>query len=636
MKSIVFGVLLSLTGLSAGSCARAEALPPIIVSGTGYIREYDLSSDNKRLTWTSEANNQRRIYVRGLRESAVTALPFVPGLSGAHWSADNRHIYALADHEGDEKHHVLVFDADQPTLPPQDLTPFPGKKAFLADTNNPNGSALIGLNLADDKMFGLYRVTPEGGPPVLVDPARPRHLGWMTTLHGALFGRMGFTPDGHVAIETRLSEKGKWNSFTLPGSKWRTGNVVSGATEPLADGSGWFLMRGEKDAATPQRIDLVTGKVLEALPSDGTDIDRVLFTAEGKPLLIQTVPGYPSIRLYDEAFRKALETVPLPLHSYITATSSDVLSLRFLLTFMSDSGEENIVYLDRTTSTAQILFHQGPPLAPNQLPKTVPITLPSRDKLTLHGYVTLPVGVEPSNLPTVVMVHGGPWMRDVWGFDPVVTALALQGYAVIRINFRGSGGFGRAFEDAGASEWGGKMQDDVTDATCWAVRQGVADPTKLAIMGGSYGGYSALMGLIRTPKLFAAAIEQDGPTDLPSFLTEMPSYTSDFKQIILDYIGTDPKLQRERSPLEQIDKIERPLLAVQGQNDPRIRASQLQMLEKAMKAANKDITTLYFADEGHGVSHEASFLAYMNSATNFLREKVKGSTYPSAIADYCN
>ena len=137
-------------------------------------------------------------------------------------------------------------------------------------------------------------------------------------------------------------------------------------------------------------------------------------------------------------------------------------------------------------------------------------------------------------------------------------------------------------------------------------------------------------------KLFAAAIEQDGPTDLPSFLTEMPAYTADFKQITLDYIGSDPKSQRERSPLDQIDKIERPLLAVQGQNDPRIRASQLKTLEKAMHAANKDIQTLYFADEGHGVAHEASFITYLSTASSFLKEKVMGSTYPSAIADYCN
>jgi dienelactone hydrolase len=613
---------------------KAEMLPPLIAAGANYIHEFDLSPDGTMLLWAAEANNLKKLYRRDLAGSEVTVFPFVAGLKTPHWAGDNRHIYVLADQAGDEKYHVLVFDAWVPKAPPVDLTPFPGKTALLIDTNKADGTALVAINLASPDAFGVYRVRPSGGKPELVDEPAPGRLNWISNAKGEYFGRVTMTKDGSIRVETRVHGQSKWQGFTVSGARWRSGEEVRGLTEPLPDNSAWFLVRDALDTMTPQRLDLATGKMLESLQPESSDTLMAIYDVEGKPILTQSVPGYPSIRIFDREFGRLLGNVPLPVHSFLKESSSDITTTRYILAFMAESGEENLVFLDRKAGTAQVLFHQGAQATPDVLPRTVPVTIAARDQLNLQAYLTLPPGKEPRGLPLLMMVHGGPWMRDVWGYDAEVAYMALQGYAVLRVNFRGSGGFGRNFENAGAGEWGGKMQDDLTDSACWAVASGVADPKKLAIMGGSYGGYAAIWALVKTPHLFAAAIEQDGPADLPAMLDEMQPFSQPFKPIMLAYMGAERARQWERSPLVHIDAIERPLLGVQGVNDPRVRVSQLQKLEKAMRLKNKEITTLYFSDEGHGVAHEQSFFSFMQATTKFLQDNLQ--THVSMPDEYCH
>ena len=634
MSRFFLAVSFGLASFFLGVGCKAEMLPPLIAAGANYIHEFDVSPDGVMLLWAAEANNQKKLYRRDLAGSEVTAFPFVAGLKTPHWAGDNRHIYALADQAGDEKYHVLMFDAWVPKAPPIDLTPFPGKTALLIDTNNPDGSALVAINLVTPDAFGVYRIRPSGGKPELVDEPAPGRLNWMTNAKGEYFGRVQMTKDGSIRVETKPRGQSKWQGFNISTARWRSGEEVRGLTEPLPDNSAWFLVRDGMDTMTPQRLDLASGKMLESLAPESSDTLMAVFDIQAKPLLTQSVPGYPAIRIFDNDFAKLLGSVPLPVHSFLKESSSDINTTRYVLAFMTESGEENMVFLDRKAGTAQILFHQGAPMTTDLLPKTVPLTIPARDQLNLPAYLTLPPNKEPRGLPLVLLVHGGPWMRDVWGYDAEVHYLALNGFAVLRVNFRGSGGFGRTFENAGAGEWGGKMQDDLTDSACWAVASGVADPKKLAIMGGSYGGYAATWALVKTPHLFAAAIEQDGPEDLPAMLDEMQPFSLPFKPIMQAYMGTDRAKQWERSPLAHIDQIERPLFGVQGVNDPRVRASQLQKLEKSMRQKNKEITTLYFSDEGHGVAHEQSFLSFMQATTKFLQDNLE--THVSMPEEYCH
>lgn len=627
--------LLLVMSIFCNPCRAAELPQPIVAPNGSYIREFDLSADGRRFLWIAEVNNERHIYVRDLMGGPTATLPFRAGISKPHWAGDNRTIYAMADEAGDEKFHVFAYDADQPAKPPRDVTPFAGKTALLVNCNDPDGSAFVAVTLSSAKDWDLYRVGADNSPPRLIDKAVPGRANWLVDSQGRYFGRINITGAGKTQIEIKLPGQAKWSNFTLPGGGWRLGDSVMAGGDPLPDRSAWFLLRGSQDKATAQRLDLLTGKMLEMIPPDAADADFLLFDREAKPLLMQSVPGYPALRVFDPALNRLLSQVALPIHSYLRASSSDLAVTRLVLLFSAESGDEEMIYVDRQNGLTELLVHQSPPLLLGQLPRTLPVTLTSRDGLPLTGYVTLPVDRTPQTLPMVLMVHGGPWVRDVWGYDPMVNLLALQGYAVLRVNFRGSGGFGRAFEEAGVGEWGGKMQDDLTDAACWAIRQGVADPLRIAIMGGSYGGYAAIAALERTPKLYVAAIEQDGPVDLPAMLDDIRPVAMTYRPLLLSFIGADRKQQWERSPLAHIDRIQRPILGIQGVNDPRIRVTQLRDLEKMMQASGKEIETVYFEDEGHGVSHSSSFDRMFSVTRDFLKNHFDHLPADSSADSYC-
>ena len=620
---------------AAATASRAQTPPPILDGNIGTITELDVSPDGQRLAWIGEQGDHRDVTVREVMSAQARTLPVVARVRQLHWAGDNRHIYVLADQAGDEQHHVLIYDTVDPALAPRDLTPYPGKKAMIVDTNNPDGSALVEINLSNPERFDLYRVSSAPGAPKLVQTGAPRQIGWLTTTKGEVFGRIVMDESGGPVVETKSPGHKAWRRFAMSSGRMRLGDAITAASEPLPDGSLWLLARGALDTAIPQRVDLATGKMLESIPPDVADTELVVFDVDHRPLLTQSIPGYPLLRIFDPALRDLLRTVPLPIHSFLKATAYDLTMSRLVMHFAANSGEESLVYVDRRQKLTQILFRRASPLLPEQSPKTVAVDFLARDKLPLHGYLTIPPNRAATNLPLVLVVHGGPWIRDTWTFDWAVNGLALQGYAVLRVNFRGSGGYGRAFEDAGIGEWGGKMQDDLTDAACWAIGQGVADSSRMAIMGASYGGYAALMALVRTPKMFVGAVDENGPVDLPAHLSEEQPYVRKFLPIATAFIGADPQVQWDRSPLAHIDQIERPVLAFHGDNDPRVQVSQLRRFEAAMRAAGKDITASYYADEGHGLATQTNYVDYLGKVFEFMKTRMASPGDAAEAKSYC-
>jgi dipeptidyl aminopeptidase/acylaminoacyl peptidase len=620
--------------LSSGECL-ADILPSLIDAETTSISQIDISADGKRLVWLADQDDAKHVKLRDVMGSETLQLPDVPGVRTVHWSADNRHVYVTVDAVGDEKEHLLVFDTAFPSHTPVDVTKIGGGKALLFDVSNPDGSALVGLNLSDPSSFDLYRVTPAGGKPVLVEKAGGGEVRWLIDTQGRLYGRIRQTPSGAQHIETGAPGVGRWQDFVFPGNVMIPGDGVVGVGNPRADRTAWFLGRGAVDVATLQRVALVDGAVQESVSGFSVDPDHVLVGPDSNPLLAQSVPDYPQLRVFDPALRRLLQGVPLPIHSVLRDVAYDSEMNRLVLPFISEVGEENIVLVDRRQSRASILFHHASFLVPGQAPRTQPVVITSRDNLTLHGYLTVPENRASARLPLVLLVHGGPWTRDSWDWDFNVIPLAYQGYAVLRVNYRGSSGYGRAFEAAGLGEWGGKMQDDLTDAVCWAVKQGIADPKKMIVMGGSYGGYAAIEALVRTPTLFAGAISLDGPVDLPAMIAESAPYAKRGLPIWQAYIGAKRDIQWDRSPLAHIDRIERPILAIQGVNDPRIRVSQLEKLERAMLAAGKPLKVLYLVDEGHGISRGATFVPYMRQVLEFISGRFTDPSLPDPDLQYC-
>jgi dipeptidyl aminopeptidase/acylaminoacyl peptidase len=256
-----------------------------------------------------------------------------------------------------------------------------------------------------------------------------------------------------------------------------------------------------------------------------------------------------------------------------------------------------------------------------------PISYKARDGLTIHGYLTYPPGKEKKNLPLVLNVHGGPWSRDGWGYDGEAQWLANRGYACLQVNFRGSTGYGKNFVNAADREWGGKMHNDLVDAVDWAVKSGIADPKKVAIYGGSYGGYAALVGATFTPNLFCCAVDIVGPSNLITFLNTIPPYWEPLRKLFYQRIG-DPEKDAEfltsRSPLFKVDQIEIPMLIAQGANDPRVKQAESEQIVAAMKQKGIEYEYLLFPEEGHGFARPENRLKFYGAAEKFLSKHLGG------------
>jgi dipeptidyl aminopeptidase/acylaminoacyl peptidase len=299
----------------------------------------------------------------------------------------------------------------------------------------------------------------------------------------------------------------------------------------------------------------------------------------------------------------------------------------WIIEFIDDNAPVSYWAYDRNTRTGRLLFHTRPALTRYTLAEMRPIQFAARDGLTVHGYLTAPVHVDGQTLPLVLNVHGGPWHRDVWGYDPESQWFANRGYACLQVNFRGSTGYGKRFLNAGNREWGGAMHDDLIDAVEWVVDQGVADPKRIAIYGGSYGGYAALAGATFTPDVFCCAVDIVGPSNLITFIETIPPYWSSYLAMLHDRVG-NPETEADaliaRSPLTHVDRIKIPMLIAQGANDPRVKQSESEQIVAIMEEKGIDHEYMLFPDEGHGFAKPENRLRFYAAAEKFLAKHLGG------------
>jgi dipeptidyl aminopeptidase/acylaminoacyl peptidase len=316
----------------------------------------------------------------------------------------------------------------------------------------------------------------------------------------------------------------------------------------------------------------------------------------------------------------------------------------WLVAFTSDRGPVSYYAWDRAAKKGTFLFVHQPKLSGLKLAEMKPVVIKARDGLSLNGYLTLPVGVPPKNLPMVLMVHGGPWARDNWGYNSSAQWFANRGYACLQVNYRGSTGYGKKFLNAANKQWGLKMHDDLIDAVDWAIKEGYADPKKVAIYGGSYGGYAALAGLTFTPEKFACGVDIVGPSNLKTLIASIPPYWKTFRSVFDVRMGTvdDPKdadLIRNASPLFKADKIVKPLLIGQGANDPRVKQAESEQIVAAIEKNGGNVTYVLYPDEGHGFARPENRIDFNARAEAFLAatlggrvEPVAGDRYPGSTA----
>jgi dipeptidyl aminopeptidase/acylaminoacyl peptidase len=555
------------------------------------------------------------------------------GIRQHQWADDSRHVLFLQDEAGDE--NWRVYSVDVQSGQQIDLTPLEKVRAEIVGLSHERPDvALIGLNDRLPEWHDLYEINISTGERKLVERNDQEFAGYLEDLQ--LHPRMAvkMLADGGGELYRR-TDKG-WESFL------RYGQADSLTMRPLVIEEGGktalVLSSVGRDKAALVRVDLGSGKQGVVGESDKADVSEVwLDPRTRKPqaygveyLTLELDPLTP-------AAAKDIERLKAVLGPQFEVLSRTLDDSRWVVAVDDPLHVVTSYLYERADGKVTKLFDHRPELVGAPLRPMRPLEIRSRDGLALVSYLTLPAGagnaLPPTPLPLVLDVHGGPWARDSYGFNAEHQWLANRGYAVLSLNYRGSTGFGKSFINAGDHEWARKMHNDLLDAVDWAIREKIAVADKVAIYGGSYGGYAALVALTFTPERFACGVDIVGPSNLFTLINSIPPYWKSFLEDMTRRIG-DPRteegraLLKERSPLTYVDRISKPLLIAQGANDPRVKQAESDQIVAAMKAKHLPVTYVLYPDEGHGFARPQNRIAFYAIAEGFLSNCVGGRYEP--------
>jgi dipeptidyl aminopeptidase/acylaminoacyl peptidase len=538
------------------------------------------------------------------------------------WKGSNRILY-LKDFGGDENFHVVSVDLATGSV--TDLTPGEKVRAELLDAlpDDPH-HILVSHNRRDPQGSDVYRIDLRTGKETLLAQNPGDIVGWGTDHQGRL--RLAFKSEGLDSVVLyRPDEKSAFKPIIT--TDYKTEVEVPVFT---ADNKRLYAIsnrgRDKKALVTidPARPDVET--VVFVHPE--VDLGGVSWSRLKKKLTeVNFVTAKIERRFFDSGteavYRRMAAKAP---GMEITIQSATKAEDKFIVAASSDRTPGGRYIYDARADTMTLLAEINPKIAAADMAPMQPVKYTSRDGLTIHGYLTLPVGREPKGLPCIVNPHGGPWARDVWGYNPEVQFLANRGYCVLQMNFRGSTGYGRAFWQASFGQWGLKMQDDITDGVEWLVKQGIADKSRVGIYGASYGGYATLAGVAFTPELYAAAVNYVGVSNLFTFMNTIPPYWKPFLPKMYEMVG-DPERDKERmtrtSPALNADKIRTPLMVVQGARDPRVNKAESDQMVAALKARGVDVPYLVKDNEGHGFRNEENQYEFYGAMEQFLGKHLK-------------
>jgi dipeptidyl aminopeptidase/acylaminoacyl peptidase len=618
--------IVALVGVEHAVAQLPPLIPRDILFGNPERTNPQISPDGQYLAYLApDEQHVLQVWVRTLGQQDDRKLTADPkrGIRSFRWTYDGEHVGYAQDADGDENWHQYTVNLTSGII--RDLTPFPGIQArfVAADPHIPN-EWLVALNLKDRRTHDVYRIDLKTGA-VALDTENPGSvIAWTADRQLKVRAATATTPDGGMALLVRQATDQPWETMRQWGPEDQ-GRAVSFS----ADGTTLYLV-GSHDANTGRllALEVATGRESVLAEDPQYDVGEVLIhpttravqaVAFSRDKLAWQVLD-PSVAADFEALAK--------LHAGEFRMSTRSLDDHlWFVAYTTDDGPVSYYAYDRPSKTGTRLFSHQPKLEGLALASLQPISYRSRDGLTIHGYLTPPVGVPAKDLPTVLLVHGGPWARDTWGYKPVVQWLANRGYAVLQVNFRGSTGYGKAFLTAGYREWAGKMHDDLIDGVNWLVTQGLADPKKVAIMGASYGGYATLVGLTFTPEVFAAGVDLVGPSNLVTLLNSIPPYWAPFRALWARRLGDpdkDAEFLQSRSPLFLAERIKAPLLIGQGANDPRVRQAESDQIVAALRQANKPVEYVVYTDEGHGLVRPENRLHFYATAEAFLATYLGG------------
>lgn len=548
------------------------------------------------------------------------------GIRTCFWSYDGQYILYVQDVGGDE--NWRLFGINMNSGEHRDLTPFPDVHvALMKGSRDYPDTLLLNMNRDNPELHDVYRLTLSTGALEKVAANPGNVIGWVAD-HD-LTVRIALTMKAEGSQSVMLIEgddPSQWKQLLEWGPEDAGSSHISGFNR---DGTVLYLIdsRGENTGRL-YALDLATGQQTLVVADETYDVTGYLGHPETRtPQMVGILKDRLEWVVLDDTIREDIEVLTSMDQGDFSIDSRDDSDNFWIVEFDASNAPLQYYLYDRSLRKATLLFSARPDLRNYPLAVTEPFSFTSRDGLTVHGYITFPANEERENLPMVLNVHGGPWVRDTWGFHPEVQWLANRGYICMQVNYRGSTGYGKDFLNAAKKEWGGKMHDDLVDAVGWAVDKGYADPERVAIYGGSYGGFAALVGATFTPDLFKCAVDIVGPSNLISFINTIPPYWRPQLEWMYSYVG-DPKTEEEflksRSPLFRVDNIKIPMLIAQGANDPRVKQSESEQIVAAMKEKGIPHQYLLFPDEGHGFAKPENKLKFYSAAESFLAEHLGG------------
>ena len=611
------------------SFTEEKLIPRKVLFGNPDRISVTLSKDGKYIGYIAPKDGVLNVWIAPV-DDLSQATPITDdnerGIRSYGWSYDNEHILFSKDYKGDENQRIYTYNIN--TKLTKLITPESGVKAvlFSSSAKFPN-EMIIGLNDRDNKYFDVYRYNIATGDKKLVFQ-NDEYIGFV------------FDNDMNIRFGQYTNDDGEFELYELKDNKFSLFMTIAFDDSQTTDIVGfnktgdilYLLDSRERNTSALTSWDLTTGKQYIIAEDPKADID--LFTVHPTEKTIQAVAveyEKTTYKVLDDAIAKDMEYLQSLNAGNLNITSRTLDDKTWLVAYGADNAPVKYYKYDRAAKKAEFLFANKKDLENYKLSEMHPVIIKSRDGLDMVSYITYPTEGKPSKpVPMVLFVHGGPYgIRDSWGLNPVHQFLANRGYAVLSVNYRGSGGFGKNFLNAGVREWGLKMHDDLIDAVNWAIDQKIADPAKVAIKGGSYGGYATLAGLTFTPDVFACGVDIVGPSNIVSLIQNFPSYwrpmLNNYKRRVGDPDNPeDLKLLEKISPLFSVDRIKKPLFIAQGAHDPRVKQLESDQIVDAMRKHHIPVMYALYADEGHGFARPENRLSHYALTEQFLARILKG------------
>ncbi len=653
-KRLLGALVVGLSAVTSGlAAAKEDSMPPLIdreiFFGNPEMMSAKLSPDGQWISFLKPFNGVRNIWVKKTDEPFDKARPVTASttrpIPSYFWSRDGRYLLYVQDKGGDENYHVYALDphaevaAGKAVPDARNLTEVDGVRAEILHLSKVDPDLLfVGINDRDPAWHDLYRVKISTGERTLIRENQEQISSWYIDLQDRLRMVSKSTPDGGTQL---LSVSGNGLKPVYECS-YLEHSAITGFHP---DGDKAYLVTNKGDDVDLTQFMFINPddgsvELIESDPEKQVDFGSAWFSELTDELIATSYRGDKK-RVYfkNKQWEADYEWLKqqLPGHEIGVGSATRDESL-VMINANSDTDPGASYLFDRKAKTLDFLYRPRPDMPIEHLVKMEPIRYPSSDGLEIPAYLSLPRGVPARMLPLIVYSHGGPWSRDTWGYHSFAQFLANRGYAVLNVNFRGSTGYGKAFLNAGNREWGDKMQDDLTWGVKYLVDKGIADPKRVGIMGGSYGGYATLAGMTFTPDVYAAGCSIVGPSNLLTLMDSIPPYWESFRKRMYQRVGNpdieaDRKEMMRQSPLNSAHKIKAPLMIVQGKNDPRVKEAESEQIVIAMRELGLPVQYINAPDEGHGFRRPVNNMAFIAAAEEFFAQHLGGRYQKSMPED---